>query len=118
MCERHRVDPQVEQFTAGEGGVDEAGRAVGVEGLAVVCMHRVDLTERSPSSRQRRTTSMCGRKRVHMASIAKTPAALADSMMSRASLEFRAKAFSTSTGLPGSRGKHRLRAVLQWGEAT
>ena len=43
--ERDRVDRQVEQRTAGECGVGQAPRAVGVQPLAVVGLDRLDLAE-------------------------------------------------------------------------
>ena len=48
----------------------------------------------------RRTAAMCGRCRVHIASIAKTPAARVASKISSTSASLRASAFSMRTCLP------------------
>ena len=45
---------------------------------------------------------MCGRKRLHIASMTTTPAAAAASATRRASAAFRVKGFSTSTCLPAA----------------
>ena len=49
-----------------------------------------------------RTVIMCGRKRVHIASIANRFRSAAASNSARASAAFRVSDFSTSTGLPAA----------------
>jgi hypothetical protein len=62
-------------------------------------------------------TSVCGRNRVHIASMASTPAVLAASATAAASAAFRANGFSTSTGLPAAMASNACFACSLWGEA-
>ena len=57
-------------------------------------------------------TSVCGRNRVHIASMAGTPALRAASTTSAASAAFLVKGFSTSTGLPAAMASRAWAAML------
>ena len=58
----------------------------------------------APFASTRCSSATWGRKRVHIASMANTPAARAASRTSRASASLRVNAFSTSTGRPAADG--------------
>ena len=61
---------------------------------------------------------MCGRKRVHIASIRNSPLARATATSSRASAAFIVNAFSTSTGLPAPSASRVFAWCIGCGVAT
>ena len=62
--------------------------------------------------------AMCGRNRVHIASMANSPCCLATATTSRASAAFIVNGFSTSTCLPARRARIALSWCIGCGVAT
>ena len=72
----------------------------------------------TPSASRVRTIDVCGRKALHIASIAKTPAARAAPAIVPASAAEAAMGFSTSTCLPAAIAAHAKRACSLFGDET
>ncbi len=78
----------------------------------------VRISPRPPESSTCRTTSICGRKRVHIASMRKTPRCRAATISRAASSALRVNAFSTRTCLPASMAFSAWVRCSECGEAT
>jgi hypothetical protein len=93
------VDAEVEQRPAAEREVEQPVGGVVLPLHAEVGLHRADLADRAVGDQLAQPTT-AGWKRVHIASMTKTPVSRARSTTSRRRPVVAVNAFSTSSALP------------------